>query len=141
MGRLQRQSGFPAAMLGVLALALLTTGVGFLSHPARSAPGPASFQKGVLPIFGQHCVACHSPGGVGYTAINLDLRSYRGLRGGSSLGVAVIPYHPELSPLIAVLEGNGHAFKSLRMPPLGPPLSAAEIGTVSRWIQEGAKDN
>ena len=141
MGRLQRQKGVLAALLGAVALALLTIGMGFLSHSARSAPGPVSFQSGVLPIFEQHCVACHSPGGVGYTAINLDLRSYRGLMGGSSLGVAVIPYHPELSPLIAVLEGNGHAFKNLHMPPLGPPLSAAEIGTVSRWIQEGANDN
>lgn len=86
-------------------------------------------------------MSCHSPGGIGYKAITLDLRSYRGLKAGSNFGVAVIPWHPELSPLIAVLKPNAPSYKNLKMPPLGPPLSSAQIDVISRWIQEGAKDN
>lgn len=66
---------------------------------------------------------------------------------GSQFGMAVIPGHPELSPLIGVLQRNGRpfpqlqAYKNLEMPPLGPPLSSAELNTVIEWIRQGAKDN
>ena len=69
--------------------------------------------------------------------MNLDLRSYRGLMAGSLFGVAVVPGHPESSPLVAVLKPNSPS----KMPPVGPPLSSEEIDAISRWIQEGAKDN
>ena len=60
---------------------------------------------------------------------------------GSTYGTAVVPGHPEFSPLVAVLKKEGHSFKNLKMPPLGPLLSAEEIDVISTWIKEGAKDN
>ncbi len=128
-----------AAAAAIIAAAGLAPAL--LAGAAPAAAPPVSFKEQVLPIFQLHCVACHSPGGVGYTAIGLDLRSYQGLRAGSSLSVAVVPGHPELSPLIAVLQPNGHSFKNLKMPPLGPLLSPQQIDIISRWIQEGANDN
>lgn len=86
-------------------------------------------------------MSCHNPDGVAYKAINLDLGSYRGLMAGSQFGMAVIPWHPELSPLVAVVKPNSPSYKNLKMPPVGPPLSAEQIGVISRWIQESAKDN
>lgn len=125
-----------AAVLGGMALASP------LATPAvEAAPASTSFKKQVLPIFERHRVVCHSPSGVGYKAIGLDLRSYQGVMAGSFFGVAVIPRRPELSPLISVL-GNGElAFKNLVMPPVGKPLSSADVETIRRWIKEGAPDN
>lgn len=120
---------------------LAGAGAGFFPLEALHASPPVSFKAQVLPIFEQHCVSCHSPTGVAYKAIGLDLRSYDGLMAGSQFGVAVIPRHPELSPLIQAITPDAPSFKNLKMPPLGPPLSPAVIDVISRWIQEGTKDN
>lgn len=128
----------------VCAVATACLGVGFASSSQAAAPEPkTSFKKQVLPIFQEYCSACHTPGGVGYISSNLDLGNYRQLRMGSAGGVAVIPYHPELSPLIKVLKDDWHSKdkNALKMPPLGPQLAPKDIDVISKWIKEGAKDN
>lgn len=118
-----------------------------LMYSAQAQSPQISFKEQVLPIFEQDCAQCHNPDGIGYKSIGLDLRSYQGLMAGSRFGTAIIPGQPEHSPLIAVLQRNGHPFpllqsyKNLQMPPLGPPLSSAELNTVIEWIRQGAKDN
>jgi mono/diheme cytochrome c family protein len=116
-----------------------------LALPAHAAtPEPATgFQKQVLPIFQEHCVMCHGPGGVGNASAGLDLSSYHGLKGGSTAGVAVIPYHPERSLLMRVLKTNWTSTEknAIRMPPLGEQLSPAELDTIDHWIKQGTKDN
>lgn len=137
----------PRKMPIAVAICVATTiaaGIG-LARPSWAAASEAttSFQKQVLPILQEHCAMCHGPGGVGYVAVGLDLRSYKGLRSGSAGGVAVIPYHPNRSPLMRVLNDDWHSGdkNALRMPPLGPQLSPEESGVISQWIKEGAKDN
>ena len=136
-----------AASLGTFGLVAAAIGALSPAGSVRAAPPPTSFKEQVLPIFEQHCVECHNPEGVGYKSISLDLRSYQGLMAGSHFGVAVIPSHPELSPLVATLQDKGHpfpllqSFKGLKMPPVEAPLSPAELNTVIDWIREGAKDN
>lgn len=124
-----------AASIAALAAALAPPRV------ALSAEPDVSFKTQVLPILDQYCVTCHSPSGVGYKAVKLDLQNYAGVRAGSTMGVAVIPYHPELSQLVAVLQPGGHAFKNLTMPPVGSQLSPAQVQTISLWIKQGAQDN
>ncbi len=128
-------------LIGAAGAAAAAIGEGPVLPGASAAPPPTSFSRQVLPILEQRCVVCHSPSGVGYKAIGLDLRSYEGVMAGSIYGVAVIPRHPELSPLIAVIQKNRASFKNLKMPPIGKLLSSAEIDMISRWIAEGAKDN
>ncbi|MDE2133581.1 MAG: hypothetical protein KGM97_04375 [Alphaproteobacteria bacterium] len=139
------RSTWQKASVAVTICAAITAAFGLnLAFRAQAAtPEPTSFQKQVLPIFEAHCFMCHSQGGVGYVSVNLDLRSYRALRSGSAGGVAVIPYHPERSPLMKVLRDDwtSNNKNALRMPPLGPPLSQEELDVISRWIKEGAKDN
>ena len=132
-----------AAAIGIAAATFATAGfaVSLFSSNRVSAAETTSFKTQVLPIFELHCIACHSPSGVAYKAINLDLTSYQGLMSGSNFGVAVIPYHPELSPLIQVLEKNMNSIKNLKMPPVQPLLPPAEIKVISDWIGQGAKDN
>lgn len=120
---------------------MAAVGVGMVSLVAWSQTEPTSFHKQVLPILEEYCVSCHSPNHVGFQAIGLDLRTYQMLMSGSTFGVVVVPLHPELSPLIAVLEPNAPSFKNLKMPPNHPPLPSKDIQVISRWILEGAKDN
>ena len=122
----------------------LATAVGIVTpSQAVTAQQTVSFQEQVLPILQSHCVACHSPGGVGYISVSLDLRSYKALRSGSAGGIAVIPFHPRRSPLMRVLDvdWNSKNINSLRMPPMGPKLSPEDLNTISAWIKQGAKDN
>jgi len=111
--------------------------------PAADATDTVSFQHDVLAILQERCSACHSPGGVGYISINLDLRSYEGLKAGSAAGVTVIPFHADRSPLIRVLSDAWRSpdQNALRMPPLGPQLPNDEIDLISKWIDQGAKNN
>jgi mono/diheme cytochrome c family protein len=118
----------------VASLVFACLGAAIFSRPHAAATPPTSFKRQVLPILKQHCLICHNPQGV---EVNLDLRSYQGLMAGSLFGVAVIPGHAESSPLVAVLKPNSPS----KMPPVGRPLSFEEIDVISRWIQEGAKDN
>ncbi|MDE2183360.1 MAG: hypothetical protein KGJ78_10100 [Alphaproteobacteria bacterium] len=124
-------------MIGVVASLMVGSALAADSEPT------VSFQRQVLPILQEHCVMCHAPGAVGYQSVSFDARSYKGVRAGSAAGVAVIPYHPDRSPLMRVLD---HAWKTndekaLRMPPLGPQLSPDELKVISDWIKQGAKDN
>lgn len=131
-----------AAIIGTASAVFM--GIGFVL-PSHAGPPPpkVSFQKDVLPIFEARCVSCHSPGGIGYISSSMDLRNYQGLKMGSIGGIAVIPYHPDRSPLMRYLSDNWHSDdkNALKMPPLGPELSPKDLGIISEWIEEGAKDN
>jgi len=107
---------------------------------------PVSFSRDVQPIFTASCALpfCH----VGpRPQQNLDLgvgRSYAALVDVPSLecpaSARVQTGAPERSYLIEKLDGAGDCFLLSRMP-LGGVLPAADIGTIGRWIREGARDN
>jgi hypothetical protein len=133
--------GLDRRLAVIIGIAGVVLGVAQARTPTSDAP--VSFKKQVLPIFEQHCNMCHAPGGVGYIAVDLDLRTYKGLMSGSVAGVAIVPYHPDRSPFMRVLVDAWHSpyENALKMPPLGPQLSAGELDKISRWIKQGAKDN
>jgi hypothetical protein len=130
---------------GLISAILAAVTIGIAAHPLLAAPSepPVSFKEQVLPVFQEHCNMCHTPGGVGYISVSLDLRSYKGLRSGSSAGVTVIPFHADRSPLMRVLVDAWHSpdQNALRMPPLGPQLSTDDLDVIRRWIDQGAKNN
>lgn len=127
--------------LGVGAV-LAVLGTGTSVRAAESGP-KISFEKQILPIFQDHCVSCHGPGGVGYISSSMDLRSYEGLKMGSVGGIAVIPFHADRSPLLRYLDANWHSNdkNALKMPPLGPELSPTDLKLITDWINQGAKNN
>jgi mono/diheme cytochrome c family protein len=100
---------------------------------------PPGFHNDVLPILQQHCGQCHTPGGVGYQAINLDLTNYRGVMNGSTHGQVVIPRQPQMSPLVKVLDWSKDKYP--HMPATGHELSKQDVATIGAWIAAGAKDN
>jgi mono/diheme cytochrome c family protein len=137
--------GFVAAGLAGAALAQTPVITQSPAPAAQTTPSdkPVSYKDQVQPIFDAHCTMCHAPGGVGYISMSVDLRNYKELMRGSSAGVAIIPYHPDRSPLMRVLvdDWNSPDQNALRMPPLGPQLSRDDLDTISRWIKDGAKNN
>jgi len=90
-----------------------------------------SFKGNVLPIFQQHCQKCH---GSDNPEEGLELTSYNTVLSGSQNGSVVEPGAPDKSYLVKMVVEK-------KMPKKGPPLSVAEINTISAWIKAGAKDN
>jgi len=92
------------------------------------------FTLKVLPLLRARCLVCH--GGLPDDIKGgFDMRSRETvLRGGESEEPAVVPGHPERSPLLAAVLWEG-----LRMPPKeNDRLSDAEANLLSAWIADGA---
>jgi hypothetical protein len=88
--------------------------------------------KDVKPIFDAKCKLCHNgPKGKG----RLDASSYAGLIKGGEHGKAILPKNSAASPLMKYIKGT----KKPRMPFKQPPLTAAQMQAISKWIQAGAK--
>jgi hypothetical protein len=109
-------------------------------HRACAAPrGQVSFAEDIAPILKGWCVSCHEPGGQGYEASGVDLRSYEGLMKGTKFGPVVIPKQPDASTLIALIYGR--TSPKIRMPFKHKPLPDCLRNNVWTWIFQGAKDN
>ena len=107
---------------------------------AGAAEAPVSFKQDVLPIFQNHCVACHhTPDGEGYKASGLDLTTYEAVMKGTKYGPMIAPGHPEYSNLMWLLDWR--AAPQLRMPHNEMQLPGSERNTIRTWIQQGAKNN
>ncbi|MFM8272370.1 MAG: DUF1549 domain-containing protein, partial [Gemmata sp.] len=104
-----------------------------LSGSPLSAAEPAkapAFNADVRPILKAYCTECH--GESERPKAGLDLRLQRlALKGGDS-GPAVVAGKPGASPLIEKVQSG-------EMPPGKKKLSAAELDTLKRWIEAGAK--
>lgn len=107
--------------------------------PIRPAQPVTSFREDIFPIFKGRCIDCHQPGGQGYEASGLDLRTYEGLMKGTKYGSMIVPGNPDISNLVWLLEWR--ASPELRMPHGTKQLSICDRTLIRRWIMEGAKDN
>ena len=92
---------------------------------------PVSFHSDVAPIFAMHCNGCHGDAG------GLSLRRQSDVLKGGNMGKVIVAGDAERSLLIHFVDGRrGEAH---RMPIGGRPLSARQIETLRRWIDEGAR--
>jgi mono/diheme cytochrome c family protein len=96
-------------------------------------PGPVDFARDVRPILEKHCHRCHGPTRQ-RSGLRLDLKA-GALKGGDAFGPSIVPGKAAESPLIQLTSG---ADEGPTMPPKGERLSAAEVGTLARWVDEGA---
>jgi mono/diheme cytochrome c family protein len=113
------------ARLAAIALACLLP-------PAARADDPVDFVRDVRPIFERHCLRCHGPE-KRRSGLRLDLRA-AAMKGGDSLGPDIVPGDAKGSPLIDLVTTED---EDQVMPPKGR-LSAAEVETLTRWIDAGA---
>ncbi len=92
-----------------------------------------SFSKDVLPILKASCQKCHGgkdgKGGV-------DLSSYAAMKKGGKGGPVFVEGDPDKSSLVSSISGD-----KPEMPKKAPPLTKAQVTTISTWIKEGAKNN
>ena len=106
----------------------------------QPAEPEVSFAADVEPILRKYCVDCHAEGKSGYEATGLSMESYEAVMKGTRYGPVVIPGDSFSSVLTMLIEGR--ADPSIKMPHgdrRGP--SAAEIKTLSSWVDNGAKNN
>jgi mono/diheme cytochrome c family protein len=104
-----------------------------LAKPARTKPGApmaggVSFTKEVVPILVARCNNCHITG----TRGGFSMENYTALMKGSESGTVFTPGTSKGSRLMDVLESGD-------MPRGGGPLSAEQMATIAKWIDEGAK--
>jgi mono/diheme cytochrome c family protein len=97
---------------------------------------PVDFNRDIRPILSDKCFACHGPDEKERkSGLRLDREvSAKSARHGHH---AIVPGKPDQSHLIDRITNND---SELRMPPpkSGKTLTAAEIETLRRWIEQGA---
>ncbi len=99
-----------------------------------------SYSASVEPILKEYCVECHTEGGPGYEKTGLLMTNYAALMKGTKFGPIIEPSNSISSTLVRLIEGR--ADPSLKMPHGGgKSLSQAQIDTIKRWIDQGAKNN
>ena len=100
--------------------------------PAVALAAPVDFVREVQPIFARHCHECHG-GARQKSGLRLDIKS-EALKGGDNHGPDILPGKAKDSPLTHFITSED---PDELMPPSGR-LSASEIATLIRWIEEGA---
>jgi hypothetical protein len=110
-----------------------------LPHETARAQSPAiadhiSFRSQVAPILVKKCLGCHNSQ---KASGGLNMSRFAALkRGGKTAGETILePGDPEASYLIELVRVGAKP----RMPYKLPPLSADQIGVLTRWVKEGAK--
>ena len=111
------------------------TGVNVLSSAAlkRAQSGLVSFPDHVKPILEAKCAMCHNKAGL---PGRISLASRDEARRTGSLGVFIVPGHPEKSRFLTHVTSS-HA-SVIAMPPVGETLTSDEAAILSRWIKQGA---
>ena len=106
---------------------------------AQDALPPAAatkidFARDVAPLFEKRCFLCHGPQQQ-MNGLRLDRRA-DALKG-SKNGPVIVPRNGAGSRLIQLV--GGVAADKKVMPPVGPRLTATEVGLLRAWIDQGAR--
>jgi hypothetical protein len=94
---------------------------------------PVSFEHEVAPILNETCVRCH---GADQASANLRMDTFTGLARGGRSGVPVAPGIPGRSGIMLRMASPDD---QNRMPKGGARLANADLMTIARWIEQGAK--
>ncbi len=94
---------------------------------------PVDFVREVQPILEHHCYACHGEKKQ-KSGLRLDVKA-AAFKGGDKHAPDLVAGNAKQSPLIRFVTSKND---DERMPPKGAGLSAVEITTLTRWIDEGA---
>lgn len=98
-----------------------------------AASGQVSFTDHVKPILEAKCAMCHNQTGL---PGRLSFANQKEAVKTGTLGVFIVPGHPEKSRFLTHLKSAHSSIKA--MPPVGETLTSEEISLLSRWISQGA---
>ncbi len=93
---------------------------------------PVDFVREVRPILERHCYECHGEKKQ-KSGLRLDVRELA-LKGGDNHGPDIVPGKAKESPLIRFVTASDEA----ELMPPKKRLNAAEVETLTRWVNEGA---
>ena len=124
---------------GVIIFSAAILGGGVAPSVLAAPPHQVSFSKDVQPILQKNCATCHDVGGKGHQASGMLLMTYEGVMKGTQFGPMIVPYAPDESNLIRMIDWKVDA--TIRMPHEGKQLSAADRSMIRTWVREGAQDN
>ena len=96
--------------------------------PGEAPAGAVSFVKQVAPILNTRCGNCHVRNARGM----FSMSTYEALMKGPPAGKVVFPENVDGSDLIVKV-------KDREMPPNGAGIPDAELATLTKWVEEGAK--
>ena len=125
-------------LLSTLIVAALAGATGLAQVPSAqptlppAAIRPIDFAQDVAPILSRSCVRCHARG---QSKGRFSLETRDGLVKGGRAGAAVEPGNSADSLLVHLVAGLD---PDLIMPEKGSRLSAADIGVLRAWIDQGA---
>ncbi len=100
---------------------------------AAGSGGMIDYARDVQPILARRCFQCHA-GDKPENGLRLDARD-RALKGGRSGNPAIVPGNAAASRMIRLVSGLE---EGKQMPPKGGALEAAQIETLTAWINRGA---
>jgi hypothetical protein len=106
-------------------------GGGTASTASRVWPGPS--YADVQSVFGSRCTSCHGSNGGLSLASPGSWANLVEVAAVASAGIRVVPHSSATSVLYRRITGDGLGL----MPQSGGPLSAAQIGLIRAWIDEG----
>ena len=125
-------------MIKKLRLTLLLPAI-MLCFGCTKEPDKVSFKNDIMPIFKQNCSVCHLEGGMGYNASGFSVESYESIMKGTKFGPVIQAGKSVSSTLKVLLEHK--ADPKINMPKQAPKLSDDKIQLISKWIDQGAKNN
>lgn len=125
--------------IGIPGAIVLTGGI-LLGLAGCTGEGSVSYSRDVKPILQANCLSCHQQGGSGFEASGFSMATYEDLMKGTQYGPMVIAGDSEGSNLVVLIEGR--ADPSISMPHGSTkPIGKADIETIRRWIDQGARKN
>jgi WD40 repeat protein len=123
------------AFLALAALSFSTALIG--AEKTEALPDPVSYYKHIRPVFQAKCQGCHQPSKAKADYIMTEVAAL--IKGGEN-GAAIVPGKPAESHLLElVVTAAGE--KRPEMPPKEEPLTPYEVSLVTKWVEQGAKDD
>ncbi len=132
------------ALIATLAVALLATSTSFALEPTAAANSPAAgpppaidYARQIRPLLSDRCFRCHGPDEAERQAgLRLDQRDAAIAKLATGV-VAIQPGDAARSELVARILSTDPD-KQMPPPESGKTLSAAEIGLLKGWVEQGA---
>lgn len=100
-------------------------------------PETVSYYEHIRPVFQAKCQGCHQPAKAKSDYVMTEVAS---LIAGGENGEAILPGKPKESNLLALVvtqKGDDRP----EMPPKDDPLTDYEVKLVTKWVEQGAKDD
>ena len=117
---------------GWRAAAVLIIAAGAGASQEKTKPPRVDYQRDIHAIFAAHCLACHN---ADKRSGGLSLGTYPDIMAGGRSGAALKPGSSGQSLLVRRILGEVQP----AMPLGGDPVASAEIATLRKWIDEGAR--